>query len=304
MQQKSMTALVSAFSRWYHAANNEVKIFDDSLAGRILSDGEKEQISFNMRKGIGFFNPTFEGTQEEALRWIVDNQLSPSPLGRAAWAERALQIAARNGVAQYLIIAAGYDTFAYRQPTWAEKLIIMELDHPTMSEEKQKRLQALGDNQAKNVVYLPIDLSLDSLSEKLKNFPVFDSNKLSYYSLLGLSYYLAKKDFQSLIGDIADVTIKGCTIAFDYPDELSYTQFAGDRAKKQSMMTQGAAEPMLASYAYAEMEKLLSERGFLIYEHLTPKEITEQYFAEYNKANPHHIMSAFDNVNYCLAVKQ
>ena len=304
MQQKSMTALVSAFSRWYHAVNNEVKIFDDTMAGKILSEGEKEDISFNMSKGIGFFNPKFDGTQEEALRWIVDNQLSPSPLGRAAWAERALQIAARNGAAQYLILGAGYDTFAYRQPTWAEKLMIMELDHPVMSEEKQRRVQVLGGNRGKNIAYLPIDLSLDSLSEKLKDFPIFDGNKLSFYSILGLSYYLSKEDFQSLIAEIADVAVRGCTLAFDYPDEFSYTQFAGDRAKKQSIMTQGTAEPMLASYAYAEMENLLSERGFLIYEHLTPKEITEQYFAEYNKTNPDHMMSAFDNVNYCLAVKQ
>ncbi len=32
MEQKSMTALVSAFSRWYHSRHNEVKVFDDSLA--------------------------------------------------------------------------------------------------------------------------------------------------------------------------------------------------------------------------------------------------------------------------------
>ena len=41
---------------------------------------------------------------------------------------------------------------------------------------------------------------------------------------------------------------------------------------------------------------LLSEQEY--------KEITEQYFAEYNRANPQHIMSAFDNVNYCLAIKK
>lgn len=60
---------------------------------------------------------------------------------------------------------------------------------------------------------------------------------------------------------------------------------------------------MLASYSYQQMEKLLSDCGFLIYEHLNPTQITDQYFSEYNKANPSHRMTAFDNVNYCLAVK-
>jgi len=41
----------------------------------------------------------------------------------------------------------------------------------------------------------------------------------------------------------------------------------------------------------------------LVYEHLTPPEITEQYFKKYNTLNPEHPITAFDNVNYCLAVK-
>ncbi len=87
-----MTALVSAFSRAYHSIHNTEKVFDDYLAKDILTQSEYEQIASNMSKGIKFFNPSFEGTQDEALRWIVDNQLSPSPLGRAAFAERSLEM--------------------------------------------------------------------------------------------------------------------------------------------------------------------------------------------------------------------
>ncbi len=61
---------------------------------------------------------------------------------------------------------------------------------------------------------------------------------------------------------------------------------------------------MLAAYNYQEMEELLEDCGFLIYEHLEPNEITEQYFKEYNDANSNNQMSAFENVNYCFAVKK
>ncbi len=88
MDQKSMTAMASAFARWYHAEHNGVKIFDDTLAGQILSPEEKERIAAAMSGGIGFFRPAFRGTDAEALRWVVDHQLSPPPLGRAAFAER------------------------------------------------------------------------------------------------------------------------------------------------------------------------------------------------------------------------
>ncbi len=61
---------------------------------------------------------------------------------------------------------------------------------------------------------------------------------------------------------------------------------------------------MLAGYSYEKIEKLLESHGFLIYEHLTPDEMTEQYFKLYNLANPEHRMTAFDNTNYCLAVSK
>jgi hypothetical protein len=73
---------------------------------------------------------------------------------------------------------------------------------------------------------------------------------------------------------------------------------------KQYLIFAATSEKMLASYSYRELEKLLDDNNFLIYEHLTPDEITDQYFKKYNQANPEYPITAFDNVNYCLAVKQ
>lgn len=113
-QSESMTALVSAFSRAYHFKNNAVRIFEDSIAGKLLSQAEYQQIADHMSRGISFFDPSFSGSKEEALKWITDQYLSPSPLGRAAFAETALKNAVRIGAKQYLIFGAGYDSFGYR----------------------------------------------------------------------------------------------------------------------------------------------------------------------------------------------
>lgn len=61
---------------------------------------------------------------------------------------------------------------------------------------------------------------------------------------------------------------------------------------------------MLVSYSYRDIEGLLSGYGFIIYEHITPDKMTEQYFSAYNMANPSHEITAFENIIYCLAVKQ
>ena len=304
MNTSSMTALISAFSRAYHSRNNSVKIFDDSMAERFLTEEEYKQISFNMAKGISFFNPGFEGNEEDALRWIVDNQLSPSPLGRAAYTERMLENAVFLGVKQYLIFAAGFDSFAYRQPLFAAGLQIFEIDHPLTSQEKQKRAEAFLEKPLENLHYIQVDLTKDDWPEKLEESTAFDKHKTSFCSLLGISYYVTKTDFEHLIRAISDLVPDGSSIAFDYPDELSYTAQAGERAKKQAAMAGAAGEEMKAGYSYAELEQILARYGFLIYEHLEPNEITEQYFKQYNQANPEHKITAFDNVNYCLGVKK
>jgi len=304
MEQKSMTALVSAFARGYHSENNDTKIFDDFLAAKILTEQEKQQLSFNMEKGIKFFNPTFEGTNEEALRWIIDNYLSPTTLGRSAWAEKELCKAVNSKARQYLIIAAGYDTFAYRQLSWAKEISIFELDHPLMSEDKQKRIKKTFNETPDNLNFIHIDFTSDSLYEKLNLCSAYDKNKVSFCSLLGISYYLSKNDFVTLLQSISSSVETGSTIVFDYYDEYTNTDTAGERLKKQIMLANATKEEIFAGYSPKEINQLLFNCGFSVAENLTPEEITQQFFSEYNVANANHIITAFDNTNYCLAVKK
>ncbi len=304
MEQKSMTALVSAFSRAYHSLNNDVKIFDDTVARKLLTEEEYYQISKSMSDGISFFNPTFRGNSQEALRWVVDNQLSPPPLGRASFAEKSLERAVQIGARQYLIFGAGYDTFAYRQPAWADKVEIFEIDHHATAHDKQERLKNADLLIPNNVHYLEADFTKEAWEDVLLNHKAFDRNKISCGTILGVAYYLSKQTFEALISVISAILPKGSSIIFDYPDENSYTEKAGERAKKQSMLAGAANEKMLASYSYDEMEQLLSAHDFLIYEHLNPQEMTAEYFEAYNKKNPSRKMTAFDNVNYCLAVRR
>ena len=304
MKEKSMTALVSAFARVYHSKNNEVKIFDDLFGDKLISEEEYQQISNSMKQGIKFFNPRFKGNDDEALRWIVDNYLSPSPLGRAAYVESKLENAVKLGAKQYLIFAAGYDSFAYRQADYAKSLQIFEIDHPQTSKDKQARINSIHKEKIANINYIMADFTQDNWADMVLCNLAFDKSKISFCSLLGISYYLTKKDFCRLISTISNFVPEGSSIVFDYPDQDTYTEKAGERAKKQALLASSAGEKMLASYSYNEIEEVLSDYGFLIYEHLEPSEITKQYFAEYNNKNPDNLISAFDNVNYCLAVKK
>lgn len=304
MEQTSMTALICAFSRAYHSEHKKVKVYDDHVAKALLTDAIYQQVSNSLLEGIQFFLPGFEGTKEDALRCIVDQQLSPLPLGRAAFAEQSLQRAAFVGIRQYVILGAGYDTFAYRQPAWAKHLSIFELDHPNTAQAKQRHLKDASIPIPKNLSFVATDLTQESWPCSLREQEGFSSKSRSFCSLLGLVYYLSKEAFSTLLVSLSPLLPPGSSLVFDYPEERYYTEGAGGHTQKLAILAGAANEPMLASYSYAEMEALLSKHGFLIYEHLTPTDMTQQYFASYNKANPTQAMTALDHVNYCLAVKQ
>lgn len=297
MQTTSMTALVSAFVRAYHSTRDGGAVFDDPLARSLLTGEEYEGIARQMAGGAAFFQPGFQGTPEEALEFIVRRHLAPSPLGRAAFAESALANAAALRAEQYLILGAGYDTFAYRQPAWAEKLTLFELDRPAALEGKRGRLNRAGLTPPDNLYFLPADLGREDLGRILEGHPAFSRKKISFCSLLGLVYYLSASDFSALLNTLSALLPRGSALAFDYPT-------AGDAPSRQSLLAGAAGEAMRAEYDPMALEKLLSDHGFLAYEHLAPDEITRRFFDRWNHAHPGRPVEAQPGVHYCLAVRQ
>lgn len=292
----NMTALISCFTRAYHFKNNSEWVFKDSMADKLLSEDEYNAISSNMTSGISYFNPGFKGTSDEALRFIVDYQLSPSVLARSAFCEQALDNAVMLGCSQSVIFASGYDTFSLL--TNHSKLNLYELDRPEMISDKQSRIQAKSLKEKCKTTYIPCDLSQKIWTANLTDNG-FLTHGSAFGSLLGISYYLKKEDLKVLLNHIGVLWSEGSTICFDYP---VYEE--GAESIKNQELAKAAKEQMQSKYSYEEMEKLLEDSGFLIYEHHNESTATKQFFEKYNKVNPEHRMTAPKGVNYCLAVKK
>ena len=110
--------------------------------------------------------------------------------------------------------------------------------------------------------------------------------------LLGISYYLSRQDFRNLVAAIASISCEGSSICFDYPVSES-----GAESQRNRELAAAAGEMMKAKYSYEEMEALLSNAGFLIYEHMDADEATDELLKESG-------MTAPAGVGYCLAVKK
>lgn len=167
-----------------------------------------------------------------------------------------------------------------------------------MINDKQRRIREKNLEESCPVCYVSCDLSKNLWPAQLKESS-FNSNDSSFGSLLGISYYLTKEDFKNLLEKISALWCTGSTIVFDYP---VYEQ--GQECQKSRELAQEAQEPMQAQYSYDEIENLLENCGFLIYEHLDDTLMNQQYFDNYNRQNLDHPMKSPKGVHYCLAVKK
>ena len=285
----NMTALVSCFARAYHYKNSERHVFADSVAEQMLTTEEYDAISQNMAKGIGYFAPGFRGTQEEALQFIVNYQLAPSVLARSAFCERAIGNAVHLGCRQIAIYACGYDTFSLRTDDRA--LTVYEMDRPEMIGDRRMRMARAGLETACRVKTIGCDLSRSAWKERLVEAG-FDVKRSSFSSLLGISYYLTRDEFENLIAGIASISCEGAFMCFDYP-----MNGEGGESAKNRAMAAAAGEAMKAKYSCEEMEMLLSGTGFHIFGHMDAGGANVAFFKDSD-------MTAPAGVGYCLAVRR
>lgn len=288
---KNMTALVSAFARLYHIKNSNIKIYNDMYAEKIITEDEYYEISTNMKNGISFFNPNYKGT--DPLKLIVNNNLAPSVLARSIFNEYHLFNEINLGLKQYIILASGYDTSAFKVNN---KLKIFELDKKEMIEDKLNRV-----NNAKlditNITYIKTDFNNDWINDLTINN--YNLNEKTFCSMLGISYYLDKETFKNTIKQLSNIIPKGSTILFDYPNT-----FETKKEKLNQQLAKGANEEMKSVYSYKDIEKIAEDSNMLIYEHLNHNDIDNTYFYDYNTLNPNDKIIAPIGISYVMLVKQ
>lgn len=299
--KSSVTALITAYGRAYHAINEWPKIFDDFLAKELIEE-EYESISYNLAAGINFFVPEKAELckdSESALRAVIQNQIAPISLSRSIYAENMLKLAIKFGVKQYVILGAGFDTFAFRNKELLNKIDVFELDHPATQEFKLNRIKKAGWEIPKNLHFIPVDFSKDNFIEKIKKSP-FDVNKLSFYSWLGVTYYLSREEILDTLKSIGSISQKGSSIIFDYADEGIFDDKKTTRRVKNMLFAaMQSGEPMKSCFKCKELISDLEKAGFLLYEHLNHMEIEDKYFK--GRSDDYH---AFENINFALAVKE
>ena len=300
--ESSLTSLISAFGRAYHRKYDKPLIFNDFIANKLISEEEFSAISKNMINGIQFFNPDigedFKDDQEKILKWITQVQLSPISLARSAYCEKVLLNEIKLGVEQYVILGAGLDTFSFRYPDLTNSLDIFEIDHPATQDYKKKKLAEANLIIPNSLHFVSKDFTTKISHQELVDVGL--GNKKTFFSLLGVSYYLTKEENANLISNLFDNVPAGSSIVFDYADENLFEEKGmSNRVENMVKLASASGEPMKSSFTYNEIENILEKAGLLIYEHLSPTKINELLFT-----NRTDYLSAFETIHFIHAVKK
>ena len=284
---ENMTAKVSAFVRYYHMVNSNIKIYNDKYASLILSKDEYDKIYKNMEKGIKFFNPNYVGGNP--VLYIVNNFIGQTVLGRSAVNYKYLLNEIKLGLKQYVILGSGYDTSGYLVN---DKINVFELDRCEVIDDKINRIKKTNiDNR--NVKYISCDFNKDWINSLISNN--FDCDKKSMFSILGVSYYLEKNVFFDMLECISNIVSRGSIILFDYPNGYN-------DSNKNKVLASG--EEMKSYYKDEEIIDFCDKNNMYVVENIGKHEIDNEYFYDYNTLNPNNKIFFNKDINICVLVKK
>jgi methyltransferase (TIGR00027 family) len=251
----SRTALRVAIRRVAHQIADPPSVLDDPIALRLIGPG-------------------YENDLERAMH-PVGRDFRSFMAARSRYAEDHLAQSIAAGVCQYVILGAGLDTFAYRNPF--PHIRVFEVDFPATQAWKRSLLANASIQLPANLIFVPLDFEHKTLADGLRESGL-DLSAPAFFSWLGVAPYLTLDAFRATIATVAHFPA-GSAVTFDYafpPDSLTparravFDRLAGRVA--------AAGEPFRLFFTPAEAEVELRRAGFRGIEQVDHDGLNALYF--------------------------
>jgi methyltransferase (TIGR00027 family) len=264
--EPSRTALIIARQRAAHQALDHGAILYDPFALKILREDEKDVLQFANAHPLASIGRLFTAA-------------------RSRIAEDASSRAVERGVRQIVILGAGLDTFALRNPHGAQ-IRIYEVDHPATQAGKCERLAEAQIALPPWLIFAPVDFEQDDVGEKLVAAG-FQQNAPAFFTWLGVTPYLT----QNAIGRTLDYisSIRNSEVVFDYmepPEGFSEELRQIEKARAEQLEKMG--ERSLSRFEPAGIATLLRSHGFCDLEDVDFDEIAARFGGAVQGLAPGH----------------
>jgi methyltransferase (TIGR00027 family) len=225
---------------------------------------------------VRLIGPGYDRDMERAMHYVArDFRLYMSV--RSRYAEDRLAQRVAVGVNQYVILGAGLDTFAYRNPF--SDLRVFEVDYPATQLWKHELLAEAGIDIPAKLTFIPLDLEHKSLAESLLEAG-FNPAEPAFFGWLGVVPYLTLDAFRATLATIGRLP-EGTAVSFDYafpPETLSpKRRRVFDTLSKR---VAAAGEPLQLFFTPEDLEKEVHAAGFSRIEQFDTDRMNETYFKD------------------------
>ncbi len=260
--QPSHTAWRVATLRAVHQILDEPIVFNDPVALLIL--GPKAEA--DLRKNPFQYNDS------------ISRSLRATLVVRSRFAEEEVARAVAAGVRQYVVLGAGLDTFAYRNPHDEAGLNVYEIDHPSTQQWKRQLLEDAGIVLPRGLTFVPVDFEHGTLAQGLAAAG-FQADRSACFSWLGVTMYLSEAAIMETLGFIASMP-KGSSITFDFRAPSSMLNPV-ERVISKVMARRVAAigEPWISAFEPVILRNKVLALGFGEVVTYEPDELNRSYLA-------------------------
>ncbi len=235
----SRTALRVAIRRAAHQLADPPSVLTDPIVLRLIGPGHENDLERAMHP--------------------VGRDFRAFMAARSRFAEEHLAQSVAAGIGQYVILGAGLDTFAYRNPF--PHLRVFEVDFPATQEWKRTLLTGASIPIPDRLTFVPVDFERMTLADGLRDSG-FDAASAAFFSWLGVVPYLTLDAFRATLNTVAQLP-PGTGLTFDFafpPESLSpkrravFDNLAGRVA--------AAGEPFCLFFTPSQVEDELRRAGF------------------------------------------
>jgi methyltransferase (TIGR00027 family) len=192
----SETAYRAGMARALHQVADQPRIFNDPLAHHFVRPEDASRL-----------HKTGRGPLWRAMRGAL--------AARSRITEDALHDAVARGIRQYVVLGAGFDTYALRSPHAQHGLQVFEVDHPDTQAAKRRMAETSGLVIPPTLRWAPVDFSKQHLADGLAAAG-FDFARPAFFSFLGVSMYLPEAALHDTFRTIAQRCAPGTEVMFDY----------------------------------------------------------------------------------------
>jgi methyltransferase (TIGR00027 family) len=254
--EPSRTALIPARQRAAHQVLDHGSILYDPFALKILREDEKEVLQFANAHPLA----------------SIGRLLT---IARSRIAEDAVAGAVERGIRQIVILGAGLDTFALRNPHEARQIRIYEVDHPATQAWKRERLAEAQLALPPWLIFVPVDFERDDLGERLAGAG-FQQNSPTFFTWLGVVPYLTHEAIGSSLDYMA--SIQNSEVVLDYmePPEAFSEEFA-ELVTERTKELEKIDERWASRFEPADIAAFLRSHGFCDIEDINFQEIKSRF---------------------------